>query len=144
MSIRLSKPVLLRLFLVYTAVGWGICTVGIFISTVFGYKMLHFVGGVDTGGLSGDPMYDYWFRMASSVFGLIGIFYFFLALKPEKYAVVMPFAGWFMIIEGVVLLIHGVRLELPPTPWYGDVGFCLVGGLGILLCMNGKQRKNVA
>lgn len=37
-----------------------------------------------------------------------------------------------MIAEGMLLLFHGLRLHLPPFPFYGDTAACLVGGGGIL------------
>jgi hypothetical protein len=37
-----------------------------------------------------------------------------------------------MLAEGLILLIHGVRLSLPPFPFYGDVAGSLAGGGGIL------------
>jgi len=140
--IKLSKPVLLRIFLIYSAIGWGICIVGIFISSDFAFDLLKYFGGIDPVALKADIMYDYWFRMASSAFGLVGIFYLILAIKPEKYAVAIPLAGWFMLIEGIILLIHGLRLGLPSTPLLGDVGFCIVGGLGILFCLEKKKEDN--
>jgi len=99
-------------------------------------ELLRFFGGVDASGL-GDSIYDYWFRMASSVCGLVGIAYLVLASNPAKYAVVLPWAGIFMVAEGIVLFVQGILLDLPPTPWLGDVGFCLVGGVGILVAMRG-------
>jgi hypothetical protein len=133
---KLSKKLLLRLFLIYSALGWGICAVGIFISSDFAFELLKYFGGIDPIALKADPMYDYWFRMAASVFALVGLFYLILGIKPKKYAVVIPLAGCFMIIEGIILGVHGYRLGLPSTPWLGDVGFCIVGGIGILCCMD--------
>jgi len=38
-----------------------------------------------------------------------------------------------MLVEGIILLVHGLRLALPPFPFYGDVPACFLGGAGILL-----------
>lgn len=132
---KVKKIILLRLFLAYSALGWGVCAAGIFISSDFAFELLKYIGGIDPIPLRADPIYDYWFRMASSVFGLVGVVYFLLALQPKRYAVVIPLAGWFMVIEGIILLVHGFLLHLPSTPWMGDVSFCIVGGLGILCCI---------
>ena len=80
-----------------------------------------------------DPMLDYWLRMICGAFTLVGIWYLAMALWPQKFAVAIPFFGWLMIIEGVILLVHGLRLGLPPLPFYGDVAACLIGGAGIVL-----------
>ena len=37
-----------------------------------------------------------------------------------------------MLAEGVILLVHGVRLHLPPLPFYADTGACFFGGAGIV------------
>jgi len=37
-----------------------------------------------------------------------------------------------MLVEGVILLVHGLRLSLPQFPFYGDVSASFVGGAGIL------------
>jgi hypothetical protein len=133
---------MLRIFLVYSAVGWLVCLAGIFISANFAAEIMHWFGGVATEGIMNVPIYDYWFRMASSVFGMIGLFYLLLAWNPAKFAAVIPYAGWFMIIEGAILLVHGLILGLPPTPWLGDVGFCIVGGAGILVCLRKSNLQN--
>lgn len=132
---NLSRRTLLHCFLGYTSIGWGVCVAGIFAPAQTTFELLGYVGGIDPGPLMADPMYDYWLRMASSVFTFIGIAYLLLAIWPKKFAAVLPFAGGFMLAEGVVLLVHGLRLHLPETPFSGDTSFCFIGGIGILLCM---------
>jgi hypothetical protein len=58
--------------------------------------------------------------------------YLLLALQPAKYRAVIPWFGWVMVVEGLVLLAHGIRLALPPLPFYGDVAASFLGGGGIL------------
>ena len=128
-----KKDTILRIFLIYSSIGWVVCLAGLFISNKFAAELMGWFGGVSADGIMEVPIYAYWFRMASTVFGLIGVGYLLLALKPAKYANVIPIAGWFMVVEGLILLVHGMILGLPITPWLGDVGFCLVGGSGILL-----------
>ena len=143
-KLRQLRSIMLRMFLIYSAVGWGICVAGIFISGPFAFDLLAYIGGVNTSALCADPMYDYWLRMASSVFAFIGVAYLVLAIYPKRFASVLPFSGIFMILEGVILMIHGLRLNLPSTPFWGDVSFCFLGGIGILLCMSSakKIKKN--
>jgi len=45
----------------------------------------------------------------------------------------MPWFGWLMIVEGVILLVSGLRLGIGPFPFYGDVSACFLGGAGILI-----------
>jgi hypothetical protein len=107
----------------------------VFAPATTAFDLLQYVGGVDPTPMLEDSMYDYWLRMASSVFALIGVAYLVLAIWPRKFAVALPLAGACMVIEGLILLAHGLRLDLPATPFVGDTAFCLVGGIGILLCM---------
>lgn len=139
--INLSRRTALRCFLGYAALGWGICIVGVFTPASTAFDLLEYVGGIDPTPLLADPMYDYWLRMASSAFAFIGIGYLILAIWPRRFCSVLPFAGAFMLIEGIVLLVHGLRLGLSPTPFMGDTSFCLVGGIGILLCMGSIKEK---
>jgi hypothetical protein len=39
-----------------------------------------------------------------------------------------------MLAEGVILLVHGLRLALQPLPFYADASTCLIAGTGILIC----------
>jgi hypothetical protein len=36
-----------------------------------------------------------------------------------------------MLVEGVILLVHGLRLSLPAWPFYADTMACFLGGGGI-------------
>ena len=77
-------------------------------------------------------MLDYWLRMAAGVFALIGGWYLVLMLWPRKFHAAVPWFGALMLVEGVILLVHGLRLGLGPFPFFGDVSACFVGGAGIL------------
>jgi hypothetical protein len=121
---------LLRLFLGFAAFAWGISVVGVFASWPQTAEMLR---GLGAKPISYDPMLDYWLRMAAGAFALIGGWYLVLMLWPRKFHVAIPWFGALMLVEGIILLVHGLRLGLPPFPFYGDVSACLVGGTGILL-----------
>ena len=41
--------------------------------------------------------------------------------------------GLFMLCEGLVLLVYGLKLGLDPIPFYVDTAFCLSLGIGILI-----------
>lgn len=119
----------LRIFLVFSSLGWVICVVGIFVSWSRFIALLQGLGGPS---VAYDRMLDYWLRMTAGAYTLIGLFYLLLALRPAKYRAVIPWFGWVMVIEGGVLLVHGIRLALPPFPFFADVAACFIGGGGIL------------
>jgi hypothetical protein len=120
---------LLRFFLVFSAVGWGVCVVGVFLSWS---SVIELLGGLGGPTVAYDRMLDYWLRMIAGAFTLVGLLYLLLALQPAKYRAVIPWFGWMMVMEGLVLLPHGIRLGLPPFPFYADVAASLIGGGGIL------------
>jgi hypothetical protein len=122
---------LLRLFLGFSAFAWGISAVGVFVSWSEAEKLLE---GLGAKPIPYDPMLDYWLRMAAGAFALVGGWYLVLAIWPRKFAAAIPWFGLLMLMEGVILLVHGLRLSLPPFPFYGDVSACFVGGAGILVC----------
>lgn len=77
-------------------------------------------------------------------FGLVGLWYLMLALWPRKFAAAIRWFGVLMVAEGVILLAHGMRLHLPPFPFYGDVAACFVGGDGILRLAGAAQSTEQA
>ena len=120
---------LLRLFLGFSVLAWGVSFYGAFASWSAAEQALE---GLGAKPIAYDPMLDYWLRMASGAFGLVGVWYLMLMLWPRKFYAAIPWFGALMIAEGFLLLFHGVRLHLPPFPFYGDTAASLVGGGGIL------------
>lgn len=120
---------LLKLILLIAAFGWGISILGIFLpwSTV-----TTGLSGLGAGPLPNDPMLDYWLRMAGGGFTMIGGIFAAILINPRQYAVLLPLMAYLSIAEGIVLLISGLRLGLPPFPFWGDTGFCIGVGVGIL------------
>ena len=129
---------LLRLMLSFCAFVWGVSALGVFLKWETAAGALQ---GMGAKPIAYDPMLDYWLRMAAGAFALVGTGYLLLALSPRKYAVMLPWFGWIMIVEGIVLLTHGLRLGLNPLPFVGDVSASFAGGLGILLLKNSAQPK---
>jgi len=117
------------MFLGAAAIGWIVCLYGVFASWPAVTEAL-----VDFGAhpISYDPMLEYWFRMFSGAFGLVGVWYGMLMIWPTKFAVAIPWFGALMLVEGVILLVYGIKLSLPPFPFYGDTLACFVVGGGIL------------
>ncbi len=130
---NLTRLRLLRLVLLFCALVWGVPACGVFLKWEAAAGALQ---GMCAKPISYDPMLDYWLRMASGAFALVGTGYLLLAIYPRKFAVILAWFGWIMVVEGLILLVHGLRLGLAPFPFYGDVAASFTGGLGILLLRN--------
>ncbi len=121
---------LLRVFLLVAGFGWAISVYGIFSPWSAAVSELQGLGAAE---IPRDPMLDYWLRMAAGAFTGIGVFFLVVAVNPRRFSVAIPLAGLFLMAEGVVLLVHGLRLGLAPLPFYVDVAFCVLTGAGIWL-----------
>ena len=129
---------LLRLFLFVAAFGWLISVLGVVLpwsTALLGLK------GLGAGDIAHDPMVDYWMRMTGGAYTGIGIFILMVALRPSKFENVVGTVGALSVIEGIVLLVHGLRLGLPPFPFYGDTLFCLFIGAGIWVLWKETSNK---
>mgnify|MGYP001562572531 CR=1 FL=1 len=122
------KTRLLRLLLLASAFAWAVSVVGVLLPWPMAVTALQVLGA---GTIPADPMLDYWLRMAAGAFTGVGLFFLVLAIWPARFANVIGLAGGLMFLEGLVLLVHGLRLGLPPFPFYADAGFCLLVGGGI-------------
>jgi len=120
---------LLRLFLGLAGSAWGISVIGVFLSWPAANDALQNLGARP---ITYDRMLDYWLRMAAGAFALIGGWYFVLMIWPRKFHAAIPWFGGFLLVEGAILLVHGLRLSLPPFPFYADASACLLLGVAIL------------
>jgi hypothetical protein len=120
---------LLRVLLGAAAFMWGISLCGVFMTWSAAAEALQRLGAQP---IHYDPMLDYWLRMASGAFGLVGCWYLILMIWPRKFSAAIPWFGALMLIEAVILLVHGLRLSLPPFPFYADISACFAMGAGIL------------
>jgi len=133
---------LLRLFLGFASITWGVSVFGIFVSWSAASQLLQKLGAHP---IAYDRMLDYWLRMTAGAFTLIGCWCLILMVWPKKYYIAIPWFGAFMFIEGIVLLVHGLRLSLPPFPFYADIAACFVCGGGILYlsrCARPEEKKS--
>jgi len=119
-----------RIFLLAGAIGWGISVLGVLLPWSVMDIVLQNMGAASPVT---DVQVQYWFRMAAGAWSIIGFLYLIVLLKPQKYNNLIPLLGWGTVFEGIVLLIHGLYLNLPIFPFAGDVGFCLIVGGGLLL-----------
>ena len=124
-----------RIFLLAGAIGWGISILGVLLPWNVMDIVLQNMGAASP---ITDVQVQYWFRMATGAWSIIGFLYLMVLLKPQKYNNLIPLLAWGTVFEGIVLLIHGLYLNLPLFPFSGDVGFCLIVGGGLLLSNRGN------
>jgi len=130
---------LLRLALGFAAITWGAAGIGVLLSWPMAAEALQQLGAQP---IAYDRMLDYWLRMTAGAFALIGCGFLGLMRWPEKYAAVIPWAGGMMLVEGLILLVHGVRLSLPPLPFYADTAACLLTGSAILYLSRSLRQRS--
>ena len=124
-----------RIFLLAGAIGWGVSILGVLLPWSVMDIILQNMGAAAP---ITDVQVQYWFRMATGAWSIIGLLYLIVLLKPQKYGNLIPLLAWGTLFEGIVLLIHGLYLNLPLFPFAGDVGFCLIVGGGLLLSNRGN------
>lgn len=113
----------------FSAIAWGVSIFGVVLPWSAASEALQ---GLGAQAIAYDPMLDYWLRMAAGVFTLIGCLFLLLMVWPARFREIIPWFGVLMLLEGVILLIHGIRLQLPPFPFYADTAACLLGGAAIM------------
>ena len=121
---------LLKLLLAVAVFGWGISILGVVLPWSVATTGL---SGLGAGPIPDDPMLNYWLRMAGGGFTMVGVVFAAILVAPKKYAILIPLMAWLSIAEGAILLVSGLRLGLPPFPFWGDTSFCLGIGVGLLL-----------
>ena len=126
-----------RIFLLAGVIRWGISILGVLLPWSVMDIVLQNMGAASP---ITDVQVQYWFRMATGAWSIIGFLYLMVLLKPQKYNNLIPLLAWGTVFEGIVLLIHGLYLNLPLFPFAGDVGFCLIVGGGLLLCNTGNPQ----
>ncbi|MFZ2656522.1 MAG: hypothetical protein WAX69_16435 [Victivallales bacterium] len=129
-----------KIILMTAAFGWGISFLGVLLPWSFAVTRLN---GLGAGIIPNDPMLNYWLRMAGGGFTMIGVIFAAILVAPNKYAVLIPLMAYLSIAEGIILLVSGLRLGLPPFPFLGDASFCIGIGAGLLLIQPRvkKERK---
>lgn len=125
-----------RLLLLAGAIGWGISILGVFLPWRVMDAILRNMGAAAP---IADPQLHYWFRMATGAWSVIGFLFLMALLFPGKYRNLVPLLAVGTLFEGVVLLLHGILLDLPLFPFAGDVCFCFIVGCGLLLPGKGAE-----
>lgn len=127
------KRRLLRLLLLGLGLGWMVACVGLILPWP---ATIAFLEGLGAGMIPNDPMLEYWCRMAAGVFTGVGVVFLLMAHKPSRFPGLLPVAAILTILEGVILLVTGVKNHLPPLPFYPGAALCLIFGAAIWFLRN--------
>ena len=130
-----SRPWLntLRLGLLVSAIGWGLAFSFTFASWRAASCYFFLMGA---GNVEYQPLLDYWLRMASSVFGCIGIASALACLFPRAFASFIWLLGPFHFVIGITLAVSAWNNDLTPKlhpTFIPDITFCFLAGILIQL-----------
>ncbi|GAF95901.1 unnamed protein product [marine sediment metagenome] len=91
-----------------------------------------------------EPVTAFGFRLASAMFGMIGIFFLILARNPLKYGAMLLLAAYGLVAYGVFCLLGGIRYALPVYTYAGDLIFGVVAGVLLLVFRKRAMQTNSA
>jgi len=120
----------LKIVLWIAGVGCGISVLGVVVpwSWLEGWADMLGFGAVPTG-----PTVVYGMRVTSAVSAFVGVYFLILATNPRAYAPFLKLSIAGLMFVGLVCLVAGLTLNIRP-PWYlGDVLFCWIIGLLLLV-----------
>lgn len=127
----------LRIGLLVSAIGWGISFYFTFASWNAATDRLYDMGA---GPIAYQPLLDYWLRMASSVFGSIGVGSAIACVRPQVFSSFIRLLGPFHFVIGITLSVAAYANRLTPQlhpTFIPDIVFCFLAGTLIqlpLLC----------
>ena len=118
----------LRLGLLMSTIGWGISWSFTFASWRAASAQLGVMGAT---AIPYQPLLDYWLRMASSVFGCVGVASLLACLRPQAFASFIALLGPFHFIIGSTLAVaawnNDLTMKSHPT-FVPDITFCFLTG----------------
>ncbi len=85
------------------------------------------------------PVFVYFARLLSVTYGAIGVFFIILALRPEKYGLIVPFSAVASVLIGATALLTGIVVQLPAKWFLCDSLPCII--LGVLIFVFWQQRN---
>ncbi len=119
----------LQLGLLASACGWGISFYFTFASWNAAAAQLYDMGA---DPIPYDPLLDYWLRMASAVFGCIGIGSALACARPQAFVSFIRLLGPFHFLIGTTLAVAAYRNHLNPIShptFIPDITFCFLAGV---------------
>ena len=127
---------LLRCALGFAACTWGVSIVGVFLSWSAASEALQ----IEPRPSAMIECSTIGFAWLPGAFGLMGCWYLVLMIWPQRFHTVIPWFGGLMWVEGVILLVHGLRLSLPPFPFTPTLPRVLWGGAILYLSRYAKPE----
>lgn len=115
---------------ILAGIGWGI---SIYVTLVSGESVFSFLRFVSDTDFAYHPMLDYWGKLTGIAFTFIGLGYFFIATKGDRYPELKPYFAWFQIICFVGVFISAFRIDLQSTIYLLDFLFFLGTGIPMVL-----------
>ena len=123
----------LQIGLAVSAVGWGIALFFTFAPWSAAVEQLEALGA---GEIPYHPLADYWLKMASSVFGCIGLASALACFRPHAFASFIRLLGPFHFVIGITLAVSAYQNQLTPKlhpSFVPDIVFCFLAGTLIQL-----------
>ena len=90
-----------------------------------------------------EPVTMLMFRVASVLYGMIGIFFLLLARNPLIYGSMLLLAAYGLMAFGVICFIGGIGYGLPVCIYLSESIFCVAGGV-LLFIFRKKAGQNPA
>ena len=119
---------ILRLGLLVSDIGWGISFYFTFASWKAATDQLY---GMGASPIAYQPLLDYWLRMASSVFGCIGVGSAIASVRPHAFASFIRLLGPFHFVVGITLSVAAYSNHLTAAlhrTFIPDIVFCFLAG----------------
>ena len=85
------------------------------------------------------PIVIYIFRVVCGVIGLIGVYFIILARNPLNYGPMLDLGAYGLILFGLLALILGLKIGMPPIAYIGDALSGLI--LGIIIAIFSSKAK---
>ena len=131
---------LLRLLLLGLSLAWLLGIAGLVMPWP---TTLFFLESLGAGTIPADPMLEYWGRMAAGIFTGVGVILMMLANRPTRFPGLLPFVGILTTLEGLILLVVGLKNHLPPLPFCPGTILCLIFGTGIWILRKETSDKSM-
>ncbi|PCJ54335.1 MAG: hypothetical protein COA79_21990 [Planctomycetota bacterium] len=117
---------ILKFALILGFCGWGISFLFTVTSWSYSTGILY---GMGASEIVYQPLLDYWLKMASAVFGALGIVFLLPLFNMKKYEVLLPILGFISLFVGIVLIISSCNNSLDSDihiTFIPDIIFCFV------------------
>ena len=89
-----------------------------------------------------DPLVMYLLKVSCGVYGLIGVYFIILARDPLGCGPMLDLGAYGLAIFGLLSLIIGLSLQLPPRLFAGDALSGLILGI-VLIMLSSKAKRNL-